>query len=132
MSDEPTNNDQAAAVNEQKVIQESQAAGPQSKRAQAEQKAAADFGRTEQSGKLHMHVKVYSPFRNYFDGLAFSISAENDTGPFDILPKHHNFISLLKPCNLIVRTIREGDKKIIISGGIMHVKANQVIVFLDV
>jgi len=76
---------------------------------------------------------VYSPFQVFFDEAAHSISGVNDTGPFDILPRHHNFISLLSPCDLIVRTVKAGDdRKIRISGGIMHVKADKVIVFLDV
>jgi F0F1-type ATP synthase epsilon subunit len=68
----------------------------------------------------------------YFQGLATSISAENDTGPFDVLPKHDNFICLLKPCDLVIRSSQEGDRKIQISGGVMHVKANIVTVFLDI
>jgi len=32
----------------------------------------------------------------------------------------------------VVRTVSKGDQKIRISGGIMHVKADQIIVFLDV
>jgi F0F1-type ATP synthase epsilon subunit len=78
-----------------------------------------------------MHLKVYSPYKVYFDGEALSVSAESATGPFDILPKHHNFITLLEPCDVIVRTSR-GDQTIRISGGMMHVKADDVVVFLDV
>lgn len=78
-----------------------------------------------------IHVKVYSPFKVYFDGMAKSISAVNDTGPFDILPMHHNFMTLLNPCDLVIRTLRD-EKRIRITRGIMHVKANQVTVFLDV
>ena len=81
--------------------------------------------------KLTMQLKVYSPFKVYFDGQAFSISGESLTGPFDILPKHHNFITLLTPCELVIRTDKS-DENISISGGIMHVKADDVIVFLDV
>lgn len=81
---------------------------------------------------LNMQVKVYSPFKDYYDGPAFSISAENTTGPFDILPQHHNFITLLSPCDVMIRTVEKGDQKIRIGGGIMHVKADKVIVFLDV
>lgn len=87
---------------------------------------------SQNTDKQSMHVRVYSPFREYYDGPAFSISAENATGPFDILPKHHNFISLLLPCDLVLRTVGKGDQKIRISGGVMHVKADEVIVFLDV
>jgi F0F1-type ATP synthase epsilon subunit len=78
-----------------------------------------------------MHVKVYAPFKTYFDGIALSISAVNDTGPFDILPKHHNFMTLINTGDVIVRTER-GEEKIAINRGIMHVKADDVIVFLDV
>lgn len=79
----------------------------------------------------HMHVKVYAPFRVYFDGLAESISAENLTGPFDILVGHHNFMTLLSPCEIIVRNDNK-EEKVTINKGIMHVKKDEVIVFLDV
>lgn len=78
-----------------------------------------------------MYVKVHAPYRTYFDGQALSVSAVNDTGPFDILPKHHNFMTLLSPCTIIIRTDR-GDEQIAIQRGIMHVKANQATIFLDV
>ena len=83
------------------------------------------------NGAATMHVKVYSPFKVYFDEAAESISAVNQTGPFDILPQHHNFMTLLSPCELSIR-IAGKEQKIRISRGIMHVKADQVIVFLDV
>ncbi len=81
---------------------------------------------------VNMHVKVYAPFKTYFDGMAESISAINDTGAFDILPKHHNFMTLISPCDIIVRTGPDKEEKIKINHGIMHVKADEVIVFLDV
>ncbi len=78
-----------------------------------------------------MRIKIYSPYKVYFDGDAQSISAESATGPFDILPKHHNFITLLEPCDAIVRTTK-GEETIRISGGVMHVKADDLVIFLDV
>jgi F0F1-type ATP synthase epsilon subunit len=78
-----------------------------------------------------MHIKIYAPFKVYFDGQANSISGDNETGPFDILPQHHNFMTLLGSCELIVRT-KEDEKKFKITRGIMHVKADEVVVFLDV
>ncbi len=97
--------------------------------AAAQKRDAAKLQQQQQS--TEMHVKVYSPFKVYFDGLAQSISAVNDTGPFDILPMHHNFMTLLNPCEVVVRTATTQDK-LQINKGIMHVKADQVIVFLDV
>jgi F0F1-type ATP synthase epsilon subunit len=78
-----------------------------------------------------MHVKVYAPFKIYFDDTAHNISAVNDTGPFDILPRHHNFMTLLSAGDIVVRH-DGGEEKIKIQRGIMHVKADEVIVFLDV
>jgi F0F1-type ATP synthase epsilon subunit len=79
-----------------------------------------------------MHVKVYSPYKTYFDDSSCqSISGANKTGPFDILPHHHNFMTLLDPCELVIR-YTGGEQRIRISRGIMHVKADRVTVFLDV
>ncbi len=82
-------------------------------------------------GKEVMHVKMYSPFRTYFDDDAFSVSAINRTGPFDILPRHHNFMTLLGEGVVTIRQ-PEGDKKIKISHAVMHVKKDKVTIFLDV
>lgn len=81
-------------------------------------------------GSETIHVKVYSPFKTYFDGFAKSVSAENDTGPFDILPHHHNFLSLLNPCDLVIQSAQE--QKMRINRGILLVRSNDVTVFLDV
>jgi F-type H+-transporting ATPase subunit epsilon len=79
-----------------------------------------------------MNVKVYAPFKVYFEGEAASVSAASATGPFDILPRHHNFITLLLAGDVTVRPVNGAEQKIRISGGVMHVKEDQVVVFLDV
>lgn len=119
-------------VNEQKSISDNVA--PKTQADTEQERAATEYSdkATKQDGEISMQVKVYSPFHDYYDGPTFSLSAENDTGPFDILPRHHNFISLLSPCELVLRTVKQGEQRIRISGGIMHVKADRVTVFLDV
>lgn len=77
-----------------------------------------------------LSVKVAAPFRTYFEGIANSLSAVNGTGPFDILPGHHNFLSLLSACEVVVRT-NDGEQRIQISRGVIHVRSNKVTVFLD-
>lgn len=81
-----------------------------------------------------MYIKVYSPFRVYFEGEAYSITGVNRTGPFDILPQHHNFITLLTPSELLVKPTAGPlkEQKIRISGGLMHVKADRITVFLNI
>ena len=78
-----------------------------------------------------MHVKIYTPFKVYYDGVADSLTAGNDTGTFDILPRHHNFMTLLNEGSIIVRHNGQ-EQTIAIVHGVMHVKADNVIVFLDV
>ncbi len=101
----------------------------------AEAAATTDPAKSEQTaadGTPTMHIKVYSPFQIYFDEVGRSISAVNATGPFDILPHHHNFITLLNPCELLIRSLIGHEQRIRISGGLMHVKADRVTVFLDI
>jgi F0F1-type ATP synthase epsilon subunit len=87
---------------------------------------------TDAAGTPSMHIKVYSPYRIYFDKEGCqSITGINDTGPFDILPRHHNFMTLLNSGELTVHAGNDVER-FSISRGIMHVKADRVVVFLDV
>lgn len=83
------------------------------------------------SDKPTVKLKVWSPYRVYFDEAAYSVSAVNTTGPFDILPKHHNFITLLEPCEVAINGVT-GVRRIRISGGLMHVRGDEITVFLNV
>ncbi|HUA13071.1 MAG TPA: hypothetical protein VL989_01050 [Candidatus Sulfotelmatobacter sp.] len=123
-----------ASVDDQQVLNKTKAPTKEQVKVEKEESASAHSYKKGKSDQLVMHVKVYSPFKDYYDGQAFSVSAENLTGPFDVLPRHHSFISLLSPCDLVVRTPDENSSaiRIKIAGGLMHVKADEVIVFLDV
>ena len=67
-----------------------------------------------------------------FEGQGISLSSVNDTGPFDILPYHENFISLIQERV----TITKGDGKQIVfpvtSKGIIRVGSNKATIFLGV
>lgn len=82
--------------------------------------------------KPSMAVKVYAPFQVYFDGEALSVSAVNETGPFDVLPRHHNFLCMLVPCELVVRPVQGSTKTIKVHRALMHVRSDSVTVFMDV
>jgi len=81
--------------------------------------------------KQTIDIKVYAPFKIYYEGKGYSLSAVNETGPFDILPHHHNFLCMLVPGNLIIET-PDGRKIIKISRALMYVKSERVVVFVDV
>lgn len=79
-----------------------------------------------------LYVKVLSQFKTYFDGYAQSLSAENETGPFDILKGHANFISLLKPGEVRIKKLNNNEEKLDVERGIVRVNQDKVEVFLDV
>jgi F0F1-type ATP synthase epsilon subunit len=81
-----------------------------------------------------LRAKIYTPFEMFYEGDAKSVSAVNETGPFDILPGHHNFITMLKACDVIVKLPDEKKepKLIPIARGLMHVKEDSLIIFLDI
>jgi F0F1-type ATP synthase epsilon subunit len=81
--------------------------------------------------KPTMHIKVYAPFKVYYEGEGYSITAVNESGPFDILPKHHNFLCMLLPCDIVIQTPYE-IRKVKVTRALMHVKADEVTVFVDV
>jgi F-type H+-transporting ATPase subunit epsilon len=78
-----------------------------------------------------LKLKIFNPFKTFYEGQCQSISAVNDTGPFDILPGHHNFISLIKAGKITVRD-SQGEQTFDVSKGVMHVQKDAVTVFLDV
>ena len=98
---------------------------------QSTEAAAIQQLQKEDDATATMNVKIYAPFRVYFEGEATSISAVNEVGPFDILPRHHNFLCMLVPCTITVHTTTAVET-VKISRALMHVKADRVVVFVDV
>lgn len=93
--------------------------------------AEAEEPEVKHDGKPTIAVKVYAPFKVYFEGEAYSLSAINATGPFDVLPKHHNFLCMLVPCTITIQS-PAGTQNIKVNRALMHVKSNRVVVFMDV
>lgn len=81
--------------------------------------------------RLTLHVKVYSAADVFVDEDAYSVSAVNHTGPFDILPDHKNFITVLSPGDISVITPNK-TFTLPINHGVMHVRHDSVTVYVDV
>lgn len=78
-----------------------------------------------------MSVKVYAPFEVFYDGVGTRVSAVNAVGPFDILPRHKNFLCMLVPCDIVIDA-PEGKQIIPVKRALMHVKTDRVVVFVNV
>lgn len=78
--------------------------------------------------------KIHATVRNrttvLFDEDVTSVSSHNDTGVFDILPEHSNFITLISS-PLILRKLNGEKKEITFDNGILKVKDNGVHCYID-
>lgn len=66
-----------------------------------------------------------------FDQEVLSLTSYNDTGRFDVLQEHAQFISIIKD-KIIARLLDGRDQQIPVSNGIMRVKGEKVEVFLGI
>lgn len=69
------------------------------------------------------------------DGILFSgdvraLSGVNAVGPFDILPQHANFVSIVT--NGVILHLHTGVQKLTFDRGVMRVSENSVTVFVGI
>lgn len=64
-----------------------------------------------------------------FEGAASSVSSVNDTGPFDILPQHENFVSIIRQ-KIIIRDTEMHE--VTLKSGVLKVRENRVEVYVGI
>lgn len=83
--------------------------------------------------KQVLTVIARAPFHVYYEGEAQAVSASNSVGPFDILPGHADFFSILDPGNV---TINKGPDEepmtFDITNGIVAVRNDEVMLFVNI
>lgn len=79
----------------------------------------------------NLTVIVKSRKKTFFDGEALSVSSNNDTGEFDVLPHHANFITMIKD---FVRVTKPdgGSEEFEAKKGVMRVYEDHVDLYLTV
>lgn len=77
-----------------------------------------------------LNVIARAPFHVYYEGPAFSITAKNKVGEFDILPGHADFFSMLIPCTVTISTDTD-DISFEIYSGMLTVKSDEVMLFVN-
>lgn len=78
-------------------------------------------------------VIARSPFHVYYEGEAVSLSATNRIGPFDILPGHADFFSMLIPCEVSIDNGKDKEPTTFeIHNGILTVRDDQVMLFANI
>lgn len=87
----------------------------------------------KQPATTSLKVIARAPFHVYFEGEAVSLSAFNKVGPFDVLPGHADFFSMLVPCEVSIDNGK--DKEPItfeIRNGILTVRDDEVMLFANI
>jgi F0F1-type ATP synthase epsilon subunit len=76
-------------------------------------------------------VEVRSRQGLIFDGELAAVTSYNTVGPFDVLPRHSNFISMINK-RLILRQHDGRTDEINLDNGVMMVEENKVYIFLGI
>ena len=89
------------------------------------------FPHAELDPNARLHVVIEDTGTILFQGDAYAISSTNELGPFDILPYHNNFISIVRSYITIHKT---KDEKIDlqIESGVLRQTKNNVQIFVGV
>lgn len=80
---------------------------------------------------MDLDVQIINNQGTVYGGKVKSVSSVNSRGPFDILAKHENFITLLKSG---LKIVDSGGKKheIPCTNGLLEVSNNRVRVFVGI
>lgn len=80
-----------------------------------------------------LSVVAREPFKVYYEGPAIRVSGQNRVGPFDILPGHADFFSVMSPGEITIEVKADEDPiSFKIASGIVSVRDNQVILFANI
>lgn len=77
-----------------------------------------------------MHLEILTPEKKIFEGEATIATFPGADGSFQVMDHHAPLISLLKE-GLVEYKSKEGTKSISISGGVVEVLKNKVILLAD-
>ena len=74
-----------------------------------------------------MHLEILTPEKKVFDGEVSVVTFPGAEGSFQVLDHHAPMISLLKEGQVVYKG-KEGSQNVRISGGVVEVLKNKVIV----
>lgn len=78
-------------------------------------------------------VKITTPDEVAWEGKAVSVSSQNSTGPFDLLPGHANFVTLInKDAPIVVRDEENKERSYTYTTAIISVRDGVVTVYTEI
>jgi len=78
-----------------------------------------------------LRVRINSPDKLIWEGEAFWVSSVNSQGPFDILPFHANFVSILENQKIRINTTT-GVVEYSFPHSVIYVHSNTVFIYTNI
>lgn len=79
-----------------------------------------------------LHVSVSNADELIWEGGALSVSSENQEGPFDILPGHANFITMIEGKPITIRTDSGESKDCTYPNAVIYVLGDTVKIYVNI
>lgn len=78
-----------------------------------------------------MRIDIITPEKKVYEGIIKSVRVPGKKGSFQILKDHAPIISTLDSGSVIIVDEQENEKLFEITGGVIEVKANKIILLAD-
>jgi F-type H+-transporting ATPase subunit epsilon len=78
-----------------------------------------------------MHLEIITPDKKVFEGEVAVVTFPGSDGSFQVLNNHAPLVSLLKDGVVEYRTTERETSQVAITGGVVEVLKNKVIVLVD-
>lgn len=78
-----------------------------------------------------IYVLIRSRDKVLYNDKAYSVSSVNEKGPFDVLPMHANFVSLIKK-TVTIDANKPTEKTFAVDSGVLSVSRDVVKVYLGI
>ncbi len=79
-----------------------------------------------------LKVRISKATTVVWEGDATAVSSKNSDGPFDVLPMHANFVTLIRNEPIVVHTAQEGDMTYQFEQAVMYVKGNNIRIYTEI
>ncbi|MDB5238001.1 MAG: atpC [Candidatus Kaiserbacteria bacterium] len=79
-----------------------------------------------------LHVQVLSPKGIVWEGEAQSVSSVNSQGPFDLLPQHAHFISLVEKKPIVVVDVSGKESTLSYDTAVVRLFDDVVTIYADI
>lgn len=79
-----------------------------------------------------LQVKIVSPKQDFYNGPSLAVSSINSAGPFDVLPQHANFITIVQNQPITVQVPGRSPLVFHFPLAIIYVSQNKVSIYTDI